>query len=126
MTTLPDIELKRRAATLGPQQALAFDELARRIQDNPSSWSPEEGPWAWDPLDITRAPNAVEAEWAFLKWSQRLNDGKRPELEQEPRLKELERHLDRDPDSVAVKYHEAIGEELRQAVPRPGRARGTS
>ena len=118
MTALPDIELKRLATTPGPQQALAFYELARRIRDNQSSWSPEEAPWAWDPLDITRAPDAVEAEWAFLKWSQRLNDGKRPELEQEPRLKELERHLDQDPDSLAVKYHEAIGEELRQARAR--------
>ena len=57
MKTLPDLELKKLATRPGPRQHLAFDELARRIRDTPSSWSPEEGPWAWDPLDITRAPD---------------------------------------------------------------------
>ena len=54
-------------------------------------------------------------EWAFLKWSQRLND-ENPELEQEQqaRLDELERHLDQDPDSIEIKYHNAVGEELRR------------
>ena len=114
--TLLDLELKKLATRSGPKQYLAFDELARRIRDNPSSWSPEEGLWAWDPLDITRAPNAIEAEWAFLKWSQRLNDGKNPklELEQEARLRELESHLDQDPDSLEDKYFNEIGEELRR------------
>ena len=116
MKTLPNLELKKLATTPGPRQHLAFDELARRIRDTPSSWSPEEGPWAWDPLDITRAPNAIEAEWAFLKWSQRLNDGKNPKLEQEQeaRLRELESHLDQDPDSLGDKYFNEIGEELRR------------
>ena len=114
--TLLDLELKKLATRSGPKQYLGFDELARRIRDNPSSWSPEEGLWAWDPLDITRAPNAIEAEWAFLKWSQRLNDGKNPklELEQEARLRELESHLDQDPDSLGDKYFNEIGEELRR------------
>ena len=116
MKALPDLELKKLATTPGPRQHLAFDELARRIRDNPSSWSPEEGPWAWDSLDITRAPNAIEAEWAFLKWSQRLNDGINPKLEQEQeaRLRELESHLDQDPDSLGDKYFNEIGEELRR------------
>ena len=116
MKTLPDLELKKLATTPGPRQHLAFDELARRIRDTPSSWSPEEGPWAWDPLDITRAPNAIEAEWAFLKWSQRLNDGKNPKLEQEQeaRLRERESHLDQDPDSLEDKCFNEIGEELRR------------
>ena len=116
MKTLPDLELKKLATTPGPRQHLAFDELARRIRDTPSSWSPEEGPWAWDPLDITRAPNAIEAEWAFLQWSQRLNDGKTPKLEQEQeaRLRELESHLDQDPDSLGDKYFNEIGKELRR------------
>ena len=116
MKTLPDLELKKLATTPGPRQHLAFDELARRIRDTPSSWSPEEGPWAWDPLDITRAPNAIEAEWAFLKWSQRLNDGKNPKLEQEQeaRLRERESRLDQDPDSIEDKYFNEIGEELRR------------
>ena len=111
--TLLDLELKKLATRSGPKQYLAFDELARRIRDNPSSWSPEEGPWAWDPFDITRAPNAIEAEWAFLKWSQRLNDGN-PKLEQEVRLDELKSHLDQDPDSLEIKYFKAIGDELRR------------
>ena len=116
MKALPDLELKQLATTPGPRQHLAFDELARRIRDNPSSWSPEEGPWAWDPLDITRAPNAIEAEWAFLKWSQRLNDGKNPKLEQEQeaRIRELDSRLDQDPDSLKDKYFNEIGEALRR------------
>ena len=116
MKALPDLELKKLATTPGPRQHLAFEGLARRIRDNPSSWSPEEGPWAWDSLDITRAPNAIEAEWAFLKWSQRLNDGINPKLEQEQeaRLRELESHLDQDPDSLGDKYFNEIGEELRR------------
>ena len=116
MKTLPDLELKKLATTPGPRQPLAFDELACRIRDTPSSWSPEEGPWAWDPLDITRAPNAIEAEWAFLKWSQRLNDGKNPKLEQEQeaRLRERESRLYQDPDSLEDKYFNEIDEELRR------------
>ena len=112
---LLDLKLKKLATRSGPKQHLAFDELARRIRDNQSSWSPEEGPWAWDPLDITRAPNAIEAEWAFLKWSQRLNDGNpKLEQEQEARLRELESYLGQDPDSLEIKYFKAIGDELRR------------
>ena len=116
MKALPDLELKKLATTPGPRQHLAFDERARRIRDNRSSWSPEEGPWAWDPLDITRAPNAIEAEWALLQWSQRLNDGKNPKLEQEQeaRLRELESHLDQGPDWLGDKYFNEIGKELRR------------
>ena len=111
--TLLDLKLKKLATRSGPKQHLAFAEMARRIRDNQSSWSPEEGPWAWDPLDITRAPNAIEAEWAFLKWSQRLNDGNpKLEQEQEVRLDELKSHLDQDPDSLEIKYFKVIGDEL--------------
>ena len=112
MKSIPDLELKKIATRSGPKQHLAFDELARRIRDNPSSWRPEEGPGAWDPLDSTRAPNAIEAEWAFLKWSQQLNDGKNPKLEQEARLDELKSYLDQDPDSLEIKYFKVIGDEL--------------
>ena len=116
MKTLPDLELKKIATTSGPRQHLAFDELSRRIPDNPPSGSQEEGPWARDPLDTTRAPNAIEAAWAFLKWSQQFNDGKNPKLEQEQEVKirELESHLDQDPDSLEDKYFNEIGEELRR------------
>ena len=60
-------------------------------------------------VDCTRGPNGREMEWAFLKWSQRLNDAK-PELEreQEEKFKELERHLDQEPGSLETKYHNAI------------------
>ena len=113
--TLLDLKLKKLATRSGPKQHLAFDELARGIRDNQSSWSPEGGPWAWDPLDITRAPNAIEAEWAFLKWSQRLNDGNpKLEQEQEVRLDELKSYLDQDPDSLEIKYFKAIGDKLRR------------
>ena len=116
MKSLPDLDLKKLATRSGLKQHLAFDELARRIRDNPSSWNPEERSWARHSLDITRAPNVIEAEWAFLKWSQQLNDGKNPKLEQEQaaRLDELESHLDRDPNSLEIKYFNAIGDELRR------------
>ena len=67
MKSLPDSEIKQLATKPGPKQYLAFDELARRIRDNPSSWSQPERPLVWNALDITRAPNASEMEWAFLK-----------------------------------------------------------
>ena len=108
-----DSEIKQLATKPGPKQYLAFDELARRIRYNPSMWSPQAGPWPWNALDITRAPNASEMEWAFLKWSQRLNDD-HPGLEQEqdPRLVEIERHLEQDPESIENQYFNAIGAEL--------------
>ena len=114
MKSLPDIEIKQLATRPGPEQYLAFDELARRVRDNPSSWSHPERPWIWNALDCTRAPNVSEMEWAFLKWSQQLNDGKQPELEQEQnaRLYKLEHPLDQDPESLEIKYFNAIGEEL--------------
>ena len=115
MKSLPDSEIKQLATKPGPKQHLAFDELARRIRDNPSSWSQPERHLVWNALDITRAPNASEMEWALLKWSQRLNDD-HPELEreQDARLKELECHLGQEPESLASKYFNAIGEELHR------------
>ena len=117
MKSLPDAELKNLATTPGRKQYLAFGEMARRVRDNPSDWTQHEEPWAWSAVDCTRGPNAREMEWAFLKWSQRLKDVE-PDLDQqqEMRIEELERHLDQDPDSRHVKYHNAIGEEMcRQA-----------
>ena len=123
MKSLPDLELKRLAIKSGPEQYLAFDELARRIPDNQSWWSPEEGLWAWNRLDVTHAPKAIEAEWACLKWSQQLNDGKDPALEQKQaaRLRELESHLDQDPDSLETRFFNAIGDELRKEKREPSR-----
>lgn len=115
MRSLPDAELKRLATTPGPKQYLAFEEMARRIRDDPPGWTHEEEPWVWSPFDCTRRPNTREMEWALIKWSQRLNDVK-PELEREQdvRIEELERHLNEDPDSLEVKYHNAIGEAIRR------------
>ena len=115
MKSLPDAELKALATTPGPKQYLAFDEMSRRIRANPSGWIQREEPWIWSAVDCTRGPNASEMEWAFLKWSQRLNDvGPELDQEQEVRIKKLECYLDQDPDSLEVKYHNAIGEELRR------------
>ena len=115
MKSLPDAELKSLATTPSPRQYLAFDEMARRTRDDPSGWTRQDAPWTWSAVDCTRGPNAGEMEWAFLKWSQRLNDVE-PELarEQEVRIEELERHLDQDPDSLEVRYHNAIGDEVRR------------
>ena len=115
MHSLPDAELKRLATTPGPKQYLAFDEMAGRARDNPQGWTQQAQPWAWSAVDCTRGPNAREMEWAFLKWSQRLNDVE-PELDrkQAVRIEELERYLDDDPDSLEIKYHNAIGEEIRR------------
>ena len=44
MKSLPDSDIKQLATKPGPKQYLAFDELARRIRDNPPSWRPPAGP----------------------------------------------------------------------------------
>ena len=112
MKSIPESELKNLATQPGPKQYLAFDELARRVRDDPSTWS-ERNDWSND-LEWPRGPNPIEAEWTFLKWSQHLNDEENFELkrEQDVRLDELERHLDEDPDSLEIKYFNAIGEKL--------------
>ena len=91
--SLTNAELKSLATTPARKQYLAFDEMARRIRDNPSGWTQQDEPWAWSAVDCTRGPNAREMEWAFLKWSQRLNDVE-PALdqEQEMRIERAGRH----------------------------------
>ena len=46
---------------------------------------------------MTRAPNVIEAEWAFLKCSQQYNEDRDPELaqKQDVRLEELDKQLAR-------------------------------
>ena len=120
VNSLSSSKLKKLAMTRGSMQHFAFDELARRIREDPSSWSPNRGVWAWERLDIREAPSAIAAEWAFLTWSQQLNEGKNPGLEQEQgtRLEELERHLEQDPESheISRKFHDVIGKEVRAAA----------
>ena len=114
LRALKKAELIKLGLQRGPKQYVAFDELARRIRDNPSSWNPEKGPWFWNHLECTRAPYAIEMEWALLQWSRQINDNCDPELEraQEARVEELERYLERDPDSLEIKCHDAIRREL--------------
>ena len=116
MKALPSREVRRRATEPGPERYLAFDELARRIRDDPSTMNPSEEPWVWNPLDVTRPPNAIEMEWAFLKCSQAWNNGRNPALDQkqDARVDELERHLDEDPDSLEIKYHNALVDKLHR------------
>ena len=113
MKSSPSSELKKLATTPGPKQYLAFDELAHRVRDDPASW---EGPWNWDALNPPLTLKAIHIEWAFLKWSQHLNDEENYELQQEQnaRRDELERHLGQEPDSPEHEYFNAIGQELRQ------------
>ena len=109
MGSLPDPELKERAIS-GPDQHLAFDELARRIRNNR---------WVWD--RAADGPNTREMEWVCLKWSRQLNEREEnPGLarEQEARLVELERDLGEEPESESRKtkhYHE-IGACIRKAA----------
>ena len=110
-------ELIKLALQPGPKQYLAFNKLARRMREEPASWSPPKRPWFWDRLDCTRAPNAIEMEWALLQCSQQFIEGKDPELdnEQQARIDELEHELDQIPDSLATKCYNAIAAELRAA-----------
>ena len=54
MKSLPDAELESLTTTPGPRQYLAFDEMARRVRDNPSRWTRQQEPWAWSAVDWTR------------------------------------------------------------------------
>ena len=115
MKSLPSSELKKIATTPGPEQYLAFDELATRERNKP----PElQEPNNWEPLSGPLKP--IHKEWAFLKWSQRLNVKKDHDLRrrQNERLRELERQLDDETDSLELKYFNAIGEELHRLRPK--------
>ena len=90
-----------------------FDEMARHLRDAPETWTLEKCGF-WGPLSATRAPNAHEAEWAYLQWSCHLNEDEDYELirMQDKRIEELERILDQDPASLEMAYFNAIGQEL--------------
>ena len=101
----------------------AFAELACRTRRDPSIWAEPSSTPFWGPLDTTRAPTTPEMEWAFLKWSQRLIDETHTEIERmlAARLHELEPTLDLTSSAApAVRYHNAIGDELRRQGARPG------
>jgi len=100
MKSLRDSEVKKLATRPGPTQYLAFDELARRVRDDPASWSQSKRSGGWNTFDCSRLPNVYETEWAFLKWSQYLNEEQNYDLMrvQGARVDKLERELDEDPD----------------------------
>ena len=116
MKVLPDMELhelKKLAITPGQDQYLAFAELACRTRDDPSIWDQFQSadPQCGGPLDST------EREWAFLRWSRKLNRGRNPELKQKvaARLHELESCLDlASSDTPAVMYFNEIADELHR------------
>ena len=116
MKSLQDSEVNKLTTRSGPTQYLAFDELARRVRDDPATWTQSKGLGGWNTFDCLRVPNVYEMEWAFLKWSQHLNEEENYDLirVQDARLDALERQLDTDPDSIEIKYFNAIGEELRR------------
>jgi hypothetical protein len=71
----------------------------------------------WRPLDLTRAPNAAEIEWALLECSRQLSSGGEDgetRRDREARTAELERLLAQDPDSLETRYHAALVEEMRR------------
>lgn len=114
--SLHDKDMKELAATPGPRQYLAFDELARRLRNDPATWKPAKSLF-WGEPSATRPPTVQEAEWAFLKWSQHLNDGQDDELfgRQRGRLEELECIIDKDPISMEKFYFNEIGHVIGRA-----------
>lgn len=116
-----DSELKALAVHQGPEQYLALDELAVRLrEDRPNWWAPERY-WIRNPLDITRAPNAIEVEWALIQASQLYNgdaEGQATDYvliaRQDQRLEEIEKRLDQVVDSLEVKFFEELQARIRQ------------
>lgn len=114
-------EVEQLAVHQGPEQYLALDELAARLREDRSNWWTPESSWAWTPLDETRAPNAIEVEWALLTLSQLYNDragGQGADYEliatQDQRLNEIEAQLDEAEDSVELKFFNSVQGCIRQ------------
>ena len=63
---------------------------------------------------MTRVPNAIETEWAFLKRSRQYNEDRDPELaqKQDVMLEELDNQLGQTTDSLHIKYHAAVVREI--------------
>lgn len=117
----PNRALKLLALHQGPEQYLALDELAARLRADRSNWWTPERILIWNPLDISRAPNAIEVEWALLKLSQLYNDragGQATDYEligtQDQRLDEIEEQLDQSDDSLEVKFFNSVQECIRK------------
>lgn len=104
-------ELKSLAVHQGPEQYLALDELASRLREDRSNWWTPDRYWIWNPLDITRAPNAIEVEWALLRLSQLYSDDAGGQVTdyaligmQDRRIEEIEKRLDQVGDSLEMKF----------------------
>lgn len=66
--------------------------------------------WGW-----TRAPNAREMEWAFLKISKHYNDRDNKLLqEQSARITEIESVMDEESEDIAYKYHNVVVDRLEE------------
>lgn len=122
MSEKPNCELKRLASQRGPEQHLALDELACRLREDRTNWWTPEGNWIWNPLDITRAPNAIEVEWALLELSQLYNEHKGDQgtdyeliATQDQRLDEIEGQLDQVKSSLEVKFFNSFQECIRNS-----------
>ena len=120
-------ELKSFAVNQGPDQYLALDELASRLREDRSNWWTPERYWIWNPLDITRAPNAIEVEWALLQLSRLYNgDAEGQETDyvligaQDHRLDEIEERLDQVGDFLEVKFFNRVQECIRGNRTRRG------
>lgn len=87
----------------------AFDQLADRLKEDPESWQPEKAS-SWGSLSSTRPPRVREAEWAFLKMSQKFNRGEDRELlrKQNSRIEKIERILTQNTDSLEKGYYDTI------------------
>ena len=115
-------DLKRLALQQGPEQYLALDELACRLREDQANWWTPGEHWIWNPLDITRAPNAVEVEWALLKLSQLYNDrtgGQGTDYElvgtQDHRLADIEAQLDQVQDSLEIRFFNCLQACIRES-----------
>ena len=106
---LEEKELKNLAYLPGPKDYLAFDEMARRTQEDPLGWEPTGRPAG------SKAPHA---ELAFLELSQHRNFDRNYELqrEQDARIEELECEVGRDPQSLANQCHNKIVDEIDLAL----------
>lgn len=111
MRDRPIYELKCLALQEGPEQYLALDELARRLRDDRLIWWNRTRPCVWSPLEITRAPSAIEVEWVLLELSIQYNEGSKgqgPDYKligtQDKRLDRIKEQLQNVEESVEITH----------------------
>lgn len=111
MRDRPIYELKCLALQEGPEQYLALDELARRLRDDRLIWWSQTTPCVWSPIEITRAPSAIEVEWVLLELSRQYNEGSAgqgPDYKligaQDKRLDSIKEQLQNVEESVEIRH----------------------